>query len=446
VERPINVQGVNPLYHFYKVLNYNDNSKVYDITKNNWGTNVSPSIDIKSNSAPPMNVEFKSYSLTPFQYSNATIVIPKYTFTKNKKAGTITKVNNGSANKSGNTYYSTTNGYEIVYDSTSKVTYWYIDGDLTISGDNAVDQNLNQIVIVASGTVNINATKYVNIENVNIYADNIKINGYNEVLIQNSKFTAKRIDVLESDDRVFTNCNITTAQFYVDGSSVRTFDNTKVFADYFKVSGSGERYFKNNSEVNSKTMIVDCSNPVYFDSVKIYAESFDVKGSTKRQFSNSEIKSNNFTIVATNDTAFKNVIITAGNININGSCSRVFENTTIISRNLLMDSTNIVEFKGSKIFVNYTEIKGSVDRNFNDSIIVSDAINIQTTNNINFNNSFTMTSKLTYKANDIIFNSITDINKLNNYFSQAQDYVKVNSGTPTAVTTKYDLEKLEYLN
>jgi hypothetical protein len=400
VEKPINVKGVHPIYDFSSILNYSDNSKVYNISKSNWGTDVAPSIVNTYSGGTAMQVQFVEHSISPYKYIKLVSTTPSY-------------------NVSGNV-------------------------NIENNWDNYKDKNTGNVKIVSSGIVNINLTSDVNLNNATICAEEIIIDGYRKFNINNSNLKAKKIYIRGSDNRIFVNCNIESNLFDLNGSSIRTLDNTKIDSDVIIISGSGDRMIKNNSSFNSIKMTVDCTNPASFDNININAETLDIKGSCDRSFTNSTIKSNNFSIVATNNTSFKNVNVISGTFDISGSCSRVFENTKIVSNSLKIDSTNVVEFKDSKLYTNILDIKGSVDRNFNNSSIVSNKIVIETTNNINFNNCLAISEKLIYKANHIGVLPITDINKLNSYFSEAQDYIIINGGTEKVVEMGYGMEKIQY--
>lgn len=380
VERAINNKGINPRYDIRGILNYENGWSIYDIYKDNWGTNVMPTITNKYQGKDSIGIEYATYSLTPFSY------ITKY-------------VNLPTPNVNG----------DIVINSSNISKYKDASGN---------------IKVVTNGNVKIFFSNNIELNNATIYANSIDIYG-------------------ESSNVTFKNSLLVSKLIKTSGSQNRTFDNTKLYADEVKIEGNNNRYFYNGTEINTKTFTVNATNSVVFDKVKIDAESFNVDGSTDRVFTNSEIKVNNFTLNVTNGSNFNNSKLLVGKFIINGSCDKLFDNATITANTFKIASSNVVKFTNSMILSNNFEVTGSTNREFYNSVIISEYMNIESTNEIYFINNAVISKKIQYKANYIKF-AITDPSKVEDIFDEAVLHiiVKGSPGEPTPI--KYELKNIQY--
>ncbi|WP_326511754.1 pilus assembly PilX N-terminal domain-containing protein [Clostridium intestinale] len=397
------LNSVPPRFNLEKVLNYKNDSKVYKLYKkdNNRGGKIDVT-EIGKETA--MDFEFKQNSLTPFQYIPELLVTPKAT----------------------------------------------INSDITINSQNIkdyIDINTKNIKIVSLKKVTLNADYLgaINLDNAEIYADEILINGYQNKTINNSKIVANAVYLKDSGQINFRNSQIITKKIETNDSNIRSFDNTKIFSETVNIYGSNERVFKNGTYVKAKNFTIDARNAVSFNLVNVQAENFEIKGSESRTFENSEITVNNLTLSVTNGTKFTNSNIKSGIINLSGSCDNMFGGSTIEANQFLITTGNDVNFDNTILFLNKLDIQGSSSRTFNNSIIVSNIINAYTSNNVNFTASLTICENISFNtSNDINFIAMDGtteekINAFNNKFKKAQEQLII-KGTTTKDTYEFQID------
>ncbi len=378
---PVNKMGVNPTYHINNVLNYRDNSKMYNIIKDNWGTDVNPKISQYA-IEKPFNVEYKVNTLTPFQYNSDNINIPPYN----------------------------------------------VSGDITIGTNYEQYRNpvSGKIEIISRGKVTIFSGSYIELKNAIIYADTIEVYGTSSnVTIKDSTMIAKKIKTT--------------------GSQKRTFNNTRISADEVTIEGSNEREFINGTQINTKTFILNATNNSIIDFVKINAEVISITGSETRNITNSEIKANTINMNVSNGSLLENTNIICGRFYVSGSCNKIYKNGLIVANEVYIESSNDVEFNNFPIYTNTLSLTGSTFKRFNNSIVVSKNINITSGNNIEFYNTLTVSDRISYIANDLIINPITDKNIFNSKFIEAQKYLTITGqSTPPTITYEIDNSSIKY--
>lgn len=396
-ENSINKMGVDPKYHVEGIINYTT-SNIYNIFKNNWGTNIEPTVVNTHSFNGKLDVGFKNYSLTPFKYQSQTINIPSNTINSD------IVINNENFNQ----YFGSSN--TII--SNKKVT---IDADYR--GD-------------------------IDLSNKNIYASSIELKGHKNISVNNCKFISDNIYLGDSGQLNFINSNFTSKNIVVRGSNYRLFNNSKLYSDVISIEGSGIRDFISGTEITAKTFMVNVSNPAKFDNIKLSSEIITIGGSTERTFTNSKILANDFTLDVTNGSTFGNSEVTVGNFVINGSCDKLFDTMVVKANTFKISSSNEVKFNDVAISTNNFEITGSTNRTFYNSAIISENMNIYTSNNIYFNRSLVVSNKIQYKANYLEFIPGT-VSESDDIYTIALKYIITKE--PTAPTpVKYELKSIKY--
>ncbi|QLY79341.1 pilus assembly PilX N-terminal domain-containing protein [Clostridium intestinale] len=396
-EKSINNVGVDPLYHVEGVINYTT-SRIYNIFKTNWGTNVEPTVVNTHSFDGKLDVGFKKYSLTPFKYQPQTINIP-----------------------------SNTNNSDIVINNENFNQYF---------------GSSNTIISNKKITIDADYRGEIDLSNKNIYATSIELKGYKNIKINNCQFIANDISLGDSGQLNFSNSSFVSKNLVVKGSDSRIFSNSKLYSDVISIEGSGIRDFISGTEITAKTFMVNVSNPAKFDNIKLSSESITIGGSTERTFTNSKILANDFKLDVTNGSTFANSEVTAGNFVINGSCDKLFDTMVVKANTFKISSSNEVKFNNVAISTNNFEITGSTNRTFYNSAIISEYMNIYTSNNIYFNRSLVVSNKIKYMANYLEFIPGT-ASESKDIYTIALKYITTKE--PTAPTpVKYELKSIKY--
>lgn len=441
------INQVPPSFDLRKILNYKNNSKIYDLyKKDNYSGGKIVTTEYEK-TEQKMDIKFKENSLTPFNYS------PKYS----EQAITIPA-----------------NG---------------IDSDVEVTNEslkNYFNQSTNSLICKRVVTINAEWHGDINLNNVIIYADKIKIVGYSNLKITNSKLVANSIVFEGSKNRIFENseliskeilmnteytifdeCKLSSKKISINTSGYTRFKNNelisseilinttaetildKVKIDSSKIDITGnQKEFKNETEIVSKDFTVNTRGPATFSNINISSENFNIKGSTARSLNNCNVIANNFNIQSTDGFNCTNSSITSGSIDLSGSCNNVFGGTKITANKFKIVSSDNVIFDNTTLLLNLLDIQGSTDRKFINSTVASNIINVYTTDNVEFTNSITVCESISFNTSNnikILPLDISRMSEFNDKFIKAQEQLIITGqSTPPTITYEIDNSSIKY--